>query len=182
MAGLSAPVTRARDGLGIPTIRGGSRDDRRVPLAFCMQGASFQMDLARRRAAASCRRSLDLERWSWIVKSESSLSRRSPAGVSSLSTRDRELLARTPPRNTPASLDAAPSSISSSDRHHAMARRRRCSCLSIHHPSDYDGSYESTLGRCMTCCRRGVRLSRTDRDRVGFSDRGPAISMAPFPE
>lgn len=50
--GLSAPVTIARDALGIPTIRGASRQDVARATGFVhAQDRFFQMDLARRRAA-----------------------------------------------------------------------------------------------------------------------------------
>ena len=52
LAGLSAPVTVERDRLGIPTIRGGSRQDVARATGFLhAQDRFFQMDLARRRAA-----------------------------------------------------------------------------------------------------------------------------------
>ncbi|HXH24325.1 MAG TPA: penicillin acylase family protein, partial [Vicinamibacterales bacterium] len=51
-AGLSAPVTVARDALGIPAIRGRSREDVARATGFVhAQDRFFQMDLARRRAA-----------------------------------------------------------------------------------------------------------------------------------
>ena len=50
--GLSAPVLITRDGLGVPTIRGGSREDVARATGFLhAQDRYFQMDLARRRAA-----------------------------------------------------------------------------------------------------------------------------------
>jgi penicillin amidase len=52
VAGLNAEVTVTRDALGIPTIRGGSREDVARALGFLhAQDRFFQMDLARRRAA-----------------------------------------------------------------------------------------------------------------------------------
>ena len=52
LAGLSAPVTVTRDRLGIPTIRGATREDVARALGFLhAQDRFFQMDLARRRAA-----------------------------------------------------------------------------------------------------------------------------------
>jgi penicillin amidase len=52
VAGLSAPVTIARDALGIPTIRGASRDDvARAIGVLHAQERFFEMDLSRRRAA-----------------------------------------------------------------------------------------------------------------------------------
>ncbi len=52
VAGLEGPVTIARDALGIPTIRGGSRADVARAIGFVhAQDRFFQMDLARRRAA-----------------------------------------------------------------------------------------------------------------------------------
>src|SRR3954462_13253463 len=52
LAGLSAPATVTRDGLGIPTIRGATREDVARALGFLhAQDRFFQMDLARRRAA-----------------------------------------------------------------------------------------------------------------------------------
>ncbi|MEO7598375.1 MAG: penicillin acylase family protein [Opitutus sp.] len=52
LAGLSAPVTVLRDGLGVPTIRGGTRSDVARALGFLhAQDRFFQMDLLRRRAA-----------------------------------------------------------------------------------------------------------------------------------
>ncbi len=52
VAGLSAPVTVARDGLGIPTIRGASREDvARAMGVLHAQERFFEMDLSRRRAA-----------------------------------------------------------------------------------------------------------------------------------
>src|SRR5687767_76127 len=52
LAGLGAPVTVERDGLGIPTIRGISREDVARATGFVhAQDRFFQMDLARRRAA-----------------------------------------------------------------------------------------------------------------------------------
>jgi penicillin G amidase len=50
--GLSAPVLITRDGLGVPTIRGASREDVARATGFLhAQDRFFQMDLARRRAA-----------------------------------------------------------------------------------------------------------------------------------
>ena len=50
--GLSAPVIVARDALGIPTVRGASREDVARATGFLhAQDRFFQMDLARRRAA-----------------------------------------------------------------------------------------------------------------------------------
>ena len=50
--GLSAPVIVTRDALGIPTIRGASREDVARATGFLhAQDRFFQMDLARRRAA-----------------------------------------------------------------------------------------------------------------------------------
>jgi penicillin amidase len=52
LAGLSAPVRVERDELGIPTVRGGSRNDVARATGFLhAQDRFFQMDLARRRAA-----------------------------------------------------------------------------------------------------------------------------------
>src|SRR5688500_10570179 len=52
LPGLSAPVTVERDRLGIPTIRGRSRQDVARATGFLhAQDRFFQMDLARRRAA-----------------------------------------------------------------------------------------------------------------------------------
>ena len=52
VAGLSAPVAIARDGLGIPTIRGASREDvARAIGVLHAQERFFEMDLSRRRAA-----------------------------------------------------------------------------------------------------------------------------------
>jgi penicillin amidase len=52
VAGLSAPVTIARDGLGIPTVRGASREDvARAVGVLHAQERFFEMDLSRRRAA-----------------------------------------------------------------------------------------------------------------------------------
>jgi penicillin amidase len=52
VAGLSAPVTIARDGLGIPTVRGSSREDvARAIGVLHAQERFFEMDLSRRRAA-----------------------------------------------------------------------------------------------------------------------------------
>src|SRR5262245_28639944 len=52
VAGLSAPVTIARDGLGIPTVRGASREDvARAIGVLHAQERFFQMDLSRRRSA-----------------------------------------------------------------------------------------------------------------------------------
>src|SRR5688572_5395386 len=52
LAGLAASVTVTRDALGIPTIRGQSREDvARVTGFLHAQDRFFQMDLSRRRAA-----------------------------------------------------------------------------------------------------------------------------------
>src|SRR5262245_18802544 len=52
LAGLSAPVTVSRDALGIPTIRGATREDVARATGFLhAQDRFFQMDLSRRRAA-----------------------------------------------------------------------------------------------------------------------------------
>jgi penicillin amidase len=52
LAGLSAPVDVTRDALGVPTIRGRSREDVARATGFLhAQDRYFQMDLARRRAA-----------------------------------------------------------------------------------------------------------------------------------
>ena len=52
VAGLSAPVTIARDRLGIPTVRGASREDvARAIGVLHAQERFFEMDLSRRRSA-----------------------------------------------------------------------------------------------------------------------------------
>jgi len=52
VAGLHAPVTIARDSLGIPTVRGSSREDvARAVGVLHAQERFFEMDLSRRRAA-----------------------------------------------------------------------------------------------------------------------------------
>jgi penicillin amidase len=52
LAGLSAPVSVTRDSLGIPTVRGASREDVARATGFLhAQDRFFQMDLMRRRAA-----------------------------------------------------------------------------------------------------------------------------------
>jgi penicillin G amidase len=52
VTGLKGPVTVTRDALGIPTIRGGDREDVARATGFLhAQERFFQMDLARRRAA-----------------------------------------------------------------------------------------------------------------------------------
>lgn len=52
LPGLSSPVTIVRDALGVPTIRGNSRQDVARATGFVhAQDRFFQMDLARRRAA-----------------------------------------------------------------------------------------------------------------------------------
>jgi penicillin amidase len=52
LKGLSAPVEISRDRLGVPTIRGGNREDVARATGFVhAQDRFFQMDLARRRAA-----------------------------------------------------------------------------------------------------------------------------------
>jgi penicillin amidase len=52
LAGLTAPATVTRDALGIPTIRGATREDVARATGFVhAQDRFFQMDLARRRAA-----------------------------------------------------------------------------------------------------------------------------------
>jgi penicillin amidase len=52
LSGLTAPVRVERDRLGIPSIRGGTREDVARALGFLhAQDRFFQMDLARRRAA-----------------------------------------------------------------------------------------------------------------------------------
>ena len=52
LPGLSAPVTVARDALGIPWVRGDSREDVAQALGYLhAQDRFFQMDLLRRRGA-----------------------------------------------------------------------------------------------------------------------------------
>src|SRR5918996_333860 len=52
LPGLTSRVTLARDALGIPTIRGASREDVARATGFVhAQDRFFQMDLSRRRAA-----------------------------------------------------------------------------------------------------------------------------------
>src|SRR6202044_1670444 len=52
LGGLSAPAEVARDRLGIPSIRGATREDVARALGFLhAQDRFFQMDLSRRRAA-----------------------------------------------------------------------------------------------------------------------------------
>jgi penicillin amidase len=52
VAGLAAPVTVERDGLGVPTVRGANRLDVARALGFLhAQDRFFQMDLSRRQAA-----------------------------------------------------------------------------------------------------------------------------------
>ena len=52
LPGLSAPVRVDRDALGVPTLRGATREDVAQALGFLhAQDRFFQMDLSRRRAA-----------------------------------------------------------------------------------------------------------------------------------
>ena len=74
LSGLSAAVSITRDSLGIPTIRGTSREDVARATGFLhAQDRFFQMDLTRRRAAGSspswsaCARCLSIARCASIA-------------------------------------------------------------------------------------------------------------------
>ena len=68
LAGLAAPVTVARDALGVPTIRGASRLDVARATGFVhAQERFFQMDLLRRRAAGELAELLGPGPWRWIA-------------------------------------------------------------------------------------------------------------------
>ena len=94
MAGLHGAVTVTRDALGIPTIRGTSREDVARATGFLhAQDRFFQMDLARRRAAGELaelvgRRAVEVDRRTrrHRFRAEAQLA------VARLSPRDRQIL------------------------------------------------------------------------------------------
>src|SRR5262245_39166656 len=92
--GLSGPVLITRDGLGIPTIRGGSREDVARATGFLhAQERFFQMDLSRRRAAGELsalvgRRALAIDREIRAHRFRAEATR----AVASLASEDRALI------------------------------------------------------------------------------------------
>src|SRR5687768_2100476 len=94
LRGLSATVTVERDALGIPTIRGGSREDVARATGFLhAQDRYFQMDLSRRRAAGELSalvggRALAVDREARIHRFRAEARR----AISLLSPRDRGIL------------------------------------------------------------------------------------------
>src|SRR5215470_7336262 len=94
VTGLTAPVSIQRDHLGIPSIRGATREDVARALGFLhAQDRFFQMDLARRRAAGELAalvgpRALALDREIRIHRFRAEATR----AVSLLAPADRRLL------------------------------------------------------------------------------------------
>src|SRR5688572_18919790 len=94
LPGLSATVTVERDALGIPAIRGASREDVARATGFLhAQDRYFQMDLSRRRAAGELAalvggRALAIDRETRIHRFRAQARR----AVSLLSPRDRGIL------------------------------------------------------------------------------------------
>jgi penicillin amidase len=94
IAGLHAPVSITRDALGIPTIRGQSRQDVARATGFLhAQDRFFQMDLARRRAAGELAelvgaRALPLDRLTRMHRFRAEARR----AVTLLPDRDRQIL------------------------------------------------------------------------------------------
>jgi penicillin amidase len=152
LAGLAAPVTVTRDQLGIPTIRGASREDvaRAIGVVHA-QDRFFAMDLARRRAAGELSalvgsRALLADREIRIHRFRAEARR----AVSMMEPRARAVLdAYTAGVNAGlASLGAAPFEymVLRQDPHPWQAEDSLLVVLSMFITlQDYEGSYESTL-------------------------------------
>jgi penicillin amidase len=189
LAGLSAPVTVARDRLGIPTIRGASRDDVARATGFLhAQDRFFQMDLARRRAAGELSalvgpRALVADREIRIHRFRAEAHRAAAA----LSAHDRRLLdSYTAGVNSGlASLDATPFEyvVLRQAPKPWLAEDSLLVVLSMFITlQDYDGAYESTLGTMHDVLPQEVfdfvapHGTEWDTPIVGT-----AIKMAPIP-
>jgi penicillin G amidase len=151
--GLSAPVLITRDGLGVPTIRGGSREDVARATGFLhAQDRFFQMDLARRRAAGELSalvgsRALALDREIRVHRFRAEAQRT----VASLAADDRALLdAYT------AGVNAGLTSLGASPFEYLLLRQQPRPWLAEDSVlvvlsmfitlQDNQGTYESTLG------------------------------------
>ncbi len=152
IAGLQANVDVARDALGIPTVRAGSRHDLARAMGFLhAQDRFFQMDLSRRRAAGELAalvgpRAIVLDRESRRHRFRVEARR----GVELLNASDRALLdAYTAGVNTGlASLGAKPFEyfVLRQDPHPWRAEDSLLVVLSMYITlQDTDGSYEATL-------------------------------------
>ena len=185
LEGLSAPVIVTRDALGIPTVRGASREDVARATGFLhAQDRFFQMDLARRRAAGELSalvgpRALVADRQIRMHRFRAEAQRAVAADDAG---------------------DGAPCSTPTRGRQHRPEPRfelRRSStwcCGRQPQPwlaedsllvvlsmfitlQDPDGAYEATLGDDARRAAGGDgELPRADRDRVGFADRRRAPS------
>ncbi|HEY1307022.1 MAG TPA: penicillin acylase family protein [Vicinamibacterales bacterium] len=153
LKGLSAPVLITRDGLGVPTIRGASREDVARATGFLhAQDRFFQMDLARRRAAGELSalvgaRGLAIDREIRVHRFRAEAQR----AVAALGTEDRALLdAYT------AGVNAGLSSLGAAPFEYLLLRAQprpwlpEDSVLVVLSMfitlQDYQGAYESTLG------------------------------------
>ncbi|HEY7190369.1 MAG TPA: penicillin acylase family protein [Vicinamibacterales bacterium] len=153
LKGLSAPVLVTRDGLGIPTIRGASRDDVARATGFLhAQDRFFQMDLARRRAAGELSalvgsRALAIDREIRVHRFRAEARK----AITSLQPAERSLLdAYT------AGVNAGLASLGSTPFEYMLLRQQPRPWLAEDSLlvvlsmfitlQDYEGSYESTLG------------------------------------
>lgn len=153
LKGLSAPVLITRDGLGVPTIRGASREDVARGTGFLhAQDRFFQMDLARRRAAGELSalvgsRALALDREIRVHRFRAEAQR----AVASMSASDRALVdAYTE------GVNAGLTSLGASPFEYLLLRQPPRPWLAEDSVlvvlsmfitlQDYQGTYESTLG------------------------------------
>src|SRR5690349_13804048 len=153
LKGLSAPVLITRDSLGVPTIRGNSREDVARATGFLHgQDRYFQMDLARRRAAGELsalvgERALAIDREIRVHRFRAEAQR----AAASLTPQDRALLdAYTEGVNAGlTSLAAAPFEylLLRQPPKPWLAEDSLLVVLSMFITlQDYQGAYESTLG------------------------------------
>ena len=153
LKGLSAPVLITRDGLGVPTIRGASREDVARGTGFLHgQDRFFQMDLARRRAAGELSalvgsRALALDREIRVHRFRAEAQR----AVASMCASDRALVdAYTE------GVNAGLTSLGASPFEYLLLRQQPRPWLAEDSVlvvlsmfitlQDYQGTYESTLG------------------------------------
>ena len=154
LAGLSAPVSVTRDALGIPTIRGQSREDVARATGFLhAQDRFFQMDLARRRAAGELAALVGRARAAPRPRDpDPSLSRRGATrGRAADGQRPRGCSTRTPTASTPAFARSGGSAVRvprppSDARGRGSPRTPSSSCSRCSSRCrTTDGAYEATL-------------------------------------
>jgi len=151
--GLTAPVLISRDGLGVPTIRGASRDDVARATGFLhAQDRFFQMDLARRRAAGELAalvgsRALAIDREIRVHRFRAEAQKT----IASMALEDRTLI-----EAYTAGVNAGLRALGASPFEYLLLRQQprpwlpEDSLLVVLSMfitlQDYEGSYESTLG------------------------------------